>query len=76
MSETGIKGIVLDNIPLNVMTVAFMRKLDKFDCAVVMDEQGGEKYAKAQLAVLDAVIGAKANVRMVCRFIKGHWRGF
>lgn len=60
MSETGIKGIVLDNIPLNVMTVAFMRKLDKFDCAVVMDEQGGEKYAKAQLAVLDAVIGAKA----------------
>lgn len=60
MSETGIKGIVLDNIPLNVMTISFMRKLEKFGCAVVMDEQGSNKYAKAQLAVLDAVIGAKA----------------
>ncbi len=60
MSETGIKGIVLDNIPLNVMTVAFLRKLYTFDCAVAMEEQGGEKYAKAQLAVLDAVMGKKA----------------
>lgn len=60
MSDTDIKGIVFDNIPLNVMTAAFMRKLDAFDCAVVMDEQGGEKYAKAQLAALDAIIGTKA----------------
>lgn len=60
MSETGIKGIVLDNIPLDVMTIAFMRKLDKFGCAVVMDEQGSNKYAKAQLAVSETVVGAKA----------------
>lgn len=60
MSETGIKGIVLDKIPLNVMTIAFMRKLEKFGCVVAMDEQGSNKYDKAQLAVLDAVIGAKA----------------
>lgn len=59
MSETGINGIVLDNIPLNVMTIAFMRKLEEFGCAVVMDEQGSNKYDKAQLAVLDAVIGEK-----------------
>ena len=59
MSETSIKGIVLDKIPLNVMNIAFMRKLNEFDCAVVMDEQGNDKHAKAQLAVLEAVVGVK-----------------
>lgn len=59
MSETGINGIVFDKIPLNVMNIAFMRKLNEFDCAVVMDEQGNGKHLKAQLAVLEAVIGVK-----------------
>lgn len=59
MSETGIKGIVYDKLPLNVMNIAFMRKLNEFDCAVVMDEQGNDKHAKAQLAVLEAVMGVK-----------------
>ncbi|MCM1054420.1 MAG: hypothetical protein NC394_02760 [Bacteroides sp.] len=59
MSETGIKGIVYDKLPLNVMNIAFMRKLNEFDCAVVMDEQGNGKHSKAQLAVLEAVVGVK-----------------
>lgn len=59
MSETGIMGITLDNIPLNVINTAFMRKLNEFDCVIAMDEQGNDKLEKAQLAVLDAVMGKK-----------------
>lgn len=59
MSETGIMGITLDNIPLNAINTAFMRKLNGFDCVIAMDEQGNDKLEKAQLAVLDAVTGKK-----------------
>lgn len=59
MSETGIMGITLDNIPLNVINTSFMRKLNEFDCVIAMDEQGNDKLEKAQLAVLDAVLGKK-----------------
>lgn len=59
MSETGIMGITLDNIPLNVINTSFMRKLNEFDCVIAMDEQGNDKLEKAQLAVLDAVMGKK-----------------
>lgn len=56
MSETGIKGIVLDKISLNVANIAFLRKLEEFDCAVVMDEQGNDKQGKAELAVSRALL--------------------
>lgn len=55
MSETAINSIVLDKIPLNSMTLAFMRKLERFGCVIVMDEQGNDKHKKAELAVIDAV---------------------
>lgn len=59
MSEMGVKGIVWDKISLNAENIAFMRKLEKFDCAVVMDEQGSDKPGKAQLAVLNTVLETK-----------------
>lgn len=59
MGENSVKGIVLDKIMLNAINVAFMRKLKEFDCAVVMDQQGNDKYGKAQLAVLDTVTRVK-----------------
>lgn len=59
MSETGVKGIVYDKILLDAANIAFMRKLERFDCAVVMDEQGNDKYGKAQLAVLHTVLENK-----------------
>lgn len=59
MSEMGVKGIVWDKISLNAANIAFIRKLEKFDCAVVMDEQGSDKYGKAQAAVLDTVLEKK-----------------
>ena len=59
MSEMGVKGIVWDKISLNAANIAFMRKLEKFDCAVVMDEQGNDKHGKAQAAVLETVLKVK-----------------
>lgn len=59
MSETGVKGIVWDKISLNAANIAFIRKLEKFDCAVVMDEQGNDKHGKAQAAVLNTVLEVK-----------------
>lgn len=59
MSEMGVKGIVWDKISLNAANIAFIRKLEKFDCAVVMDEQGNDKQGKAQAAVLNTVLEAK-----------------
>ena len=59
MSETDLRGIVLDKISLNEMNVAFMRKLEAFDCAMVLDEQGNDKHGKAQLAVISALFAAK-----------------
>lgn len=59
MSETGIKGIVLDKISLNAANIAFVRKLEEFDCAVVMDEQGNDKQGKVELAVSDVLLKAK-----------------
>ena len=55
MSENSVNGIVVDKISLNAMNVAFMRKLNNFDCAIVLDQQGNDKNGKAQLAVLDTV---------------------
>ena len=59
MSETDIRGIVFDKITLNEMNIAFMRKLETFGCAVVLDEQGNDKHGKAQLAVLSTVFSTK-----------------
>ena len=59
MGETDIRGIVFDKITLNEMNVAFMRKLETFGCAMVLDEQGNDKHGKAQLAVLSTVFSAK-----------------
>ena len=59
MGETDIRGIVFDKITLNEMNVAFMRKLETFGCAMVLDEQGNDKHGKAQLAVLSAVFSSK-----------------
>ena len=59
MGETDIRGIVFDKITLNEMNVAFMRKLETFGCAIVLDEQGNDKHGKAQLAVLSTVFSAK-----------------
>lgn len=59
MSEMGVKGIVWDKISLNAENIAFIRKLEKFDCAVVMDEQGNDKQGKAYSAVLNTVLEAK-----------------
>lgn len=59
MGETDIRGIVFDKITLNEMNVAFMRKLETFGCAMVLDEQGNDKHGKAQLAVLSTVFSTK-----------------
>lgn len=59
MGETDIRGIVFDKIALNEMNVAFMSKLEKFGCAMVLDEQGNDKHGKAQLAVLSTVFSSK-----------------
>lgn len=59
MSEMGVKGIVWDKISLNAANIAFLRKLEKFDCAIVMDEQGSDKHGKAQVAVLNTVLEVK-----------------
>ncbi len=59
MGETGIKGIVLDKISLNAANIAFMRRLEEFDCAVVMDEQGNDKQGKAELAVSKVLLDNK-----------------
>lgn len=59
MSETGINGIVLDKISLNAANIAFVRKLEEFDCAVVMDEQGNDKQGKAELAVSEALLNGE-----------------
>ena len=59
MGETDIRGIVFDRITLNEVNIAFMRKLETFGCAIVLDEQGNDKHGKAQLAVLSAVFAAK-----------------
>ena len=59
MGETDIRGIVFDKITLNEMNIAFMRKLETFGCAIVLDEQGNDKHGKAQLAVLSTVFSAK-----------------
>ena len=59
MSETDIRGIVFDRVTLNEMNIAFMRKLETFGCAVVLDEQGNDKHGKAQLAVLSTVFSSK-----------------
>ncbi|MBD5080949.1 MAG: hypothetical protein HDT44_04210 [Ruminococcaceae bacterium] len=55
MSENSVNGIVVDKISLNAMNAAFMRKLENFDCAIVLDQQGNDKNGKAQLAVLNTV---------------------
>ena len=60
MSETDIRGIVFDKIRLNEMNVAFMRKLETFGCAVVLDEQGNDKHGKAQLAILSTVFSTRS----------------
>ena len=60
MSETDIRGIVFDKIRLNEMNVAFMRKLETFGCAVVLDEQGNDKHGKAQLAILSTLFSTKS----------------
>ena len=59
MSED-IKGILLDKLPLNEMNTAFMRKLEQFGCVISMDEQGNDKYGKAQLALVK-VMSEKKN---------------
>lgn len=60
MSETSVKGIVYDRIPLNVMNIAFLRKMEKFDCAISLDEQSTPRSARAQLAALNAILGKKS----------------
>ena len=59
MGETDIRGIVFDKIALNEMNVAFMSKLEKFGCAMVLDEQGNDKLGKAQLAILSTVFSSR-----------------
>ncbi len=56
MSDMSVKGIVWDKISLNAANIAFMRRLEKFDCAVVMDEQGCDKNGKAHMAILNTVL--------------------
>ena len=60
MSETDIRGIVFDKIALNEMNVAFMSKLEKFGCVMVLDEQGNDKHGKAQLAILSTMFSSAA----------------
>ena len=59
MAETDLSGIVFDKITLNEMNVAFMRKLDTFGCAMVLDEQGNDKHGKALLAVINTLFSTK-----------------
>lgn len=65
MGETDIRGIIFDKIALNEMNVAFMRKLEKFGCVMVLDEQGNDKHGKAQLAILSSLFSSGTSSVLV-----------
>lgn len=55
MSDNSIKGIALNKVALTPSNLAFTEKLEKFNCAIVLDELGNDTHSKAALCIYDAL---------------------
>ena len=66
MSGKVIDGIALNKLVLSPQNLAFTEKLERFRCAVVLDEPGCDRRSKAQLGIYDVLKTTEApNILIV-----------
>lgn len=55
MSEMEINGIALNKLALTPQNLAFADKLERFRCAIVLDEPGCDQRSKAQIGIYNVL---------------------